>query len=35
MRGKPVDIVTVALAITLIQWLENPDAEMVQALGSY
>jgi hypothetical protein len=25
MRGKPVDITTVALAITVIRWLENPD----------
>jgi hypothetical protein len=30
MRGKPVDIATVALAITVIRWLENPDFEMVQ-----
>ena len=30
MRGKPVDIATVALAITVIRWLENPDGEMVQ-----
>jgi hypothetical protein len=30
MRGKPVDIATAALAITVIQWLENPDVEMIQ-----
>jgi hypothetical protein len=30
MRGKPVDIATVALAITVIQWLENPGLEMIQ-----
>jgi hypothetical protein len=34
MRGKPVDIATVALAITVIQWLENPETEMVQTPGS-
>jgi hypothetical protein len=30
MRGKPVDIASVALAMTVIQWLENPDVEMIQ-----
>jgi hypothetical protein len=30
MRGKPVDIATVALAITVIRWLENPDVELVR-----
>lgn len=30
MRGKPVDIATVALAMTVIRWLENPDVEMIQ-----
>jgi hypothetical protein len=30
MRGKPVDIATVALAITVIRWLETPDGEMVR-----
>jgi hypothetical protein len=30
MRGKPVDIATVALAITVIRWLERPDVEMIQ-----
>jgi hypothetical protein len=30
MRGKPVDIATVALAITVIRWLENPDLELVR-----
>lgn len=34
MRGKPVDIATVALAITVIRWLENPDGEMIQVRGS-
>ena len=34
MRRKPLDIVTVALAITVIDWLKHPDAEMVQAPGS-
>jgi hypothetical protein len=34
MRRKPLDIVTVALAITVIDWLKYPDAEMVQAPGS-
>ena len=31
MRRKPLDIVTVALAITVISWLEHPVGEMVQA----
>jgi hypothetical protein len=30
MRGRPVDIATVALAITVIRWLENPDLELVR-----
>jgi hypothetical protein len=30
MRRKPLDIVTVALAITVINWLEYPDTEMVR-----
>jgi hypothetical protein len=30
MRGKPLDITTVALAITMIRWLENPDRALVQ-----
>jgi hypothetical protein len=30
MRGKPVDIATVALGITVIHWLENPDVDMIQ-----
>ena len=34
MRRKPLDIVTVALAITVIDWLKHPDGEMVQAPGS-
>jgi hypothetical protein len=27
MRGKPLDIITVALAITVIRWLEQPNGE--------
>jgi hypothetical protein len=34
MRGKPLDIVTVALAISAIRWLEHPDRELVQGPGS-
>jgi hypothetical protein len=34
MRGKPLDITTVALAITMIRWLENPDRALVQGPGS-
>jgi hypothetical protein len=30
MRRKPLDIVTVALAITVIDWLEHPDGELVK-----
>jgi hypothetical protein len=30
MRRKPLDIVTVALAITVINWLEHPDSELVR-----
>jgi hypothetical protein len=30
MRRKPLDIVTVALAITVIDWLEYPDGELVR-----
>jgi hypothetical protein len=30
MRPKPLDIVTVALAITVIDWIEHPDGELVQ-----
>jgi hypothetical protein len=30
MRGRPVDITTVALAMTVIRWLENPDLELVR-----
>jgi hypothetical protein len=33
MRGRPVDIATVALAITVIHWLENPDVELIQVRG--
>ena len=34
MRGKPLDITTVALAITVIRWLEKPDRALVQGPGS-
>ena len=34
MRGKPLDITTVALAITAIRWLEHPDSELVQGPAS-
>ena len=30
MRRKPLDIVTVALTITVIDWIEHPDSELVQ-----
>jgi hypothetical protein len=30
MRRKPLDVVTVALAITVINWLEHPDSELVK-----
>ena len=30
MRNRPLDIATVALAITVIGWLENPDGESIQ-----
>ena len=30
MRKRPLDIATVALAITVIGWLENPDGESIQ-----
>jgi hypothetical protein len=33
MRRKPLDITTVALAITVIRWLEHPDSEMVRGPG--
>ena len=33
MRRKPLDIVTVALAITVIDWLEHPDGELVRRPG--
>ena len=33
MRSKPLDITTVALAIAVISWLENPDSEVVQLPG--
>jgi hypothetical protein len=33
MRGKPLDIVTVALAITVIDWLEHPDSEIGSRSG--
>ena len=34
MRGKPLDITTVALASTVIRWLEHPDSELVQGPAS-
>jgi hypothetical protein len=34
MRGKPLDITTVALALTVIRWLEKPDRELVRGPGS-
>jgi hypothetical protein len=33
MRRKPLDVVTVALAITVIDWLEHPDGELVRRSG--
>jgi hypothetical protein len=33
MRNKPLDIATVALAITVINWLEHPDGELVKGRG--
>jgi hypothetical protein len=30
MRNRPLDIATVALAMTVIGWLENPDGESIQ-----
>jgi hypothetical protein len=30
MRNRPLDIGTVALAITVISWLENPDGKLIQ-----
>ena len=33
MRRKPLDIVTVALTITVINWLEHPDGELVRRPG--
>jgi len=33
MRRKPLDIVTVALTITVINWLEHPDGELVRNPG--
>jgi len=34
MRGKPLDITTVALAISAIRWLEHPGRELVHGPGS-
>jgi hypothetical protein len=34
MRGKPLDITTVALSLTVIRWLEHPDREFLQGGGS-
>lgn len=33
MRNKPLDISTVALAMTVIHWLENPDGELLEGPG--
>ena len=33
MSRKPLDIVTVALAISVINWLEHPDGELVRRPG--
>jgi hypothetical protein len=34
MRRRPLDVTTVALAITVIRWLEHPDSEMVRGPGN-
>ena len=34
MRGRPLDITTVALAISAIRWLEHPGRELVHGPGS-
>jgi hypothetical protein len=34
MRGKPLDITTVALAISAIRWLEHPGRKLVQGPGN-
>jgi hypothetical protein len=34
MRGRRLDVVTVALALTVIRWLEHPDGELVRGPGS-
>jgi hypothetical protein len=34
MRGKPLDITTVALALSVLRWLEHADSELVQGPGS-
>src|SRR5262249_54553762 len=34
MRGKPLDITTVALALSAVRWLEHADSELVQGPGS-
>ena len=34
MRRRPLDVTTVALAITIIRWLEHPDSEMVRGPGN-
>jgi len=34
MRGKPLDITTVALVLTVMRWLEHPDGELVRGPGS-
>lgn len=34
MRRRPLDVTTVALAITVIRWLEYPESEMVRGPGN-
>ena len=34
MSRKPLDIVTVALAIAVIDWIEHPDGELVRRPGN-
>jgi len=34
MRGRRLDIATVALALTVIRWVEHPDSELVRGPGS-
>jgi hypothetical protein len=34
MRGRPLDITTVALTIAVIRWLERPDSKLVAGPAS-